>query len=141
MPSIASLSRHLEKEELPKMKPHLMFLVLATTLSALAGCASTTSIEDERTAYFATVDGNDEDCAGWLEWCIEAGYPQADCEERNEYCVDGEWVGGDREDDEDTADPCAPFAETAYNDCIDAGGTEEECREAAAAAYEDCAGD
>ncbi len=119
-----------------KMKTHLMFLVLTATLTALAGCAQTTPIEDARTSYFAAVDGSDEDCEGWLEWCVDAGYPQAACEERNEYCVDGEWA---RRDDEDSSDPCAPVADTAYNDCIEAGGQAEDCREAAAAAYEDCA--
>ena len=120
------------------MRTHLMFLGLAAAMVALAGCAPTTPIEDARTSYFATVDGRDDDCEGWLEWCIGEGYPQADCEERNEYCVDGEWVGGDGEDSDD---PCGPVADAAYNDCIDAGGTAEECREAAAVAYVDCEGE
>ena len=121
-----------------KMKTFLIFGVLAAALTPLAGCAPTASIEDARTAYFATVDGSDEDCEGWLDWCIDEGYPQAACEERNEYCVDGEWVRGDREDSDD---PCAPVAEAAYNDCLEAGGTEEDCRETAGEAYEDCAGE
>jgi len=124
-----------------EMKTHLLLFCLAATLTALAGCAETTSIEDARDAYFATVDGSDRNCEDWLQWCIDEGYPQDACEERNEYCVDGEWVGGDRGDDDDSADPCAPAAEAAYDDCIAGGGTEEECRDAAAAAYEDCAGE
>ncbi len=120
------------------MKTHLVFLALASMLIALASCAPTMSIDDARTAYFATVDGSDDDCEGWLEWCIDEGYPQADCEERNEYCVDGEWVRGGDEDDDD---PCTPAADAAYADCIEAGGTQEDCREAAAAAYEECAGE
>jgi hypothetical protein len=121
-----------------KMKTHLMFVVLAAALTAVAGCAPTTSLDDARTAYFATVDGSNEDCDGWLEWCIDEGYPQADCEERNEYCVDGEWVRGEAGDSDD---PCAPIAEAAYNDCLEAGGSDEECREAGGEAYEECAGD
>ena len=131
----------LEYEEMHEMKTWLLLLALAAPTSVLVGCAETTSIEDARTTYFAAVDGNDEDCEDWLQWCIDAGYPQADCEERNEYCVDGQWVGGDREGDEESDDPCAPVADGAYNDCLDAGGTDEECREAAAAAYDDCAGE
>ena len=110
-------------------------LVLLGTLAALFGCAGSASIEEARTAYFATVDGSDADCEGWLEWCIAEGYPEAACEERNEYCVDGEWGGGDRDD---SSDPCSPAADAAYEECLDAGGTDEECREAAAEAYEDC---
>jgi uncharacterized protein YceK len=117
------------------MKTSLTFLVL---LAALGGCSATASIEDARTAYFATVDGSDEDCHDWLEWCVDEGYPQADCEQRSEYCVDGEWVRGD---DEGSDDPCAPVADAAYNDCIESGGTAEDCREAAAVAHEDCAGE
>ena len=62
-----------------KEMAHVLLLALA---AALAGCAPTTSITDARTSYFATVDGSDDDCEGWLDWCVEAGYPQADCEER-----------------------------------------------------------
>ena len=113
---------------------NLKHCLFALGLGCLAACAPTTTIDDARMAYFATVDGNDADCAGWLEWCVDEGYPQEDCEERNEYCVDGAWVGRD----DDSSDPCGPVADAAYNDCIDAGGTPEDCRDAAAAAYEDC---
>jgi len=121
---------------------HLWVLFLACLLlGVLAGCAETPSIEDARDNYFAAVAGIDEDCEGWLQWCIDEGYPQDACEGRNEYCVDGQWVGGDRGDDDDSADPCGPAAEAAYDDCLDDGGTDEECREVAAAAYEDCVGE
>jgi hypothetical protein len=121
-----------------KMKTCLMLLALAATLAC---SAATTSIEDAQTSFFATVSGTDADCEGWLEWCIAQGYPQDACDERNEYCDDGRWVGGDREDNESSDDPCRPAAEAAYNDCVDAGGSDMECREAAEEAYEDCAGD
>jgi len=116
------------------MKIRLLLLPLAALLVALASCEPATPIEEARSEYFASVEGRDTDCTGWLDWCIDEGYPQADCEERNEYCVDGEWVGGDDEDD----DPCSPAADAAYNDCIDQGGSQEDCREAAEAAYDDC---
>ncbi|MEE2829581.1 MAG: hypothetical protein VX498_10365 [Myxococcota bacterium] len=118
------------------LKAHLPFLVLAATLTFLAGCGPTASIDEARSSYFATVDGSDADCEGWLEWCLAEGYPREGCEERNEYCVDGEWVGG-----EDSDDPCEPAAQEAYDDCIEDGGSEEQCREEAAEAYEDCAGE
>jgi uncharacterized protein YceK len=117
------------------VKISLIFLVLAV---ALTGCSATLSVEEARTAYFATVDGSDADCHDWLEWCIDEGYPQADCEQRNEYCVDGEWIRGDGTDSDD---PCSPAADAAYNDCIEAGGTAEDCRGAAEVAYDDCAGE
>ena len=120
------------------MKIRLLLLPLAALLVALASCEPATPIEEARSEYFASVEGRDTDCTGWLDWCIDEGYPQAACEERNEYCVDGEWVRGDREDSDD---PCAPVAEAAYNDCLEAGGTEEDCRETAGEAYEDCAGE
>ena len=120
-----------------KLSRCLIFFALVGTLVLQVGCTSRTSFEDARTAYFATVDGSDDDCRGWLEWCVEEGYPRSDCEERNEYCVDGEWLGGD---DDDSSDPCAPAMDEAYRECVDAGGTDEECREAAEAAYADCVG-
>ena len=116
----------------------LILLILGASLTAVGCLAPTTSIEEARTAYFSTVDGSDDDCEGWLDWCINEGYPQADCEERNQYCVDGEWVGGDGENSDD---PCAPVADAAYNDCLEGGGSAKECREVAAEAYEDCAGE
>jgi len=124
-----------------KIHVHLMLLALA---ALAAGCAAESpSLEDARDAYFATVDGNDQDCTDWLQWCIDEGYPQDACEERNEYCLDGQWLGGDRGDDDrgdddDSADPCAPVADAAYDDCIANGGTEDECRAAERAAYADC---
>lgn len=114
-----------------------LLLGLATALMALSGCASETlSLEDARDSYFATVTGSDDACADWLQWCIDEGYPQAACEERNEYCVDGEWVRGD---DDDSVDPCDAEAEAAYQGCIDDGGTPEACRQVAADAHDDCA--
>ena len=130
------------------MKTRLFISVFAAALLAVAACASpepdsTPSIADARAGWFAAAEGTDEDCADWLQWCIDEGYPQEACEERNEYCVDGEWVGGDgddddRPDDDDTVDPCDEVATLAYEECIDAGGTAEDCREAAGQAYDDC---
>ena len=131
------------------MMKRLLTLALATTFAAaLGGCDSELApIDEARAAYFATVDGTDEDCEGWLDWCIEQGYEQWACEERHEYCVEGEWVGGDGEDvdrpdddDDATDDPCVEVAGQAESDCLEAGGTTEECREVYADAYDDCAG-
>jgi hypothetical protein len=115
----------------------MLRLLLASMCSValIAGCSSTESIEDARATFFSSVDGSDRDCSSWLQWCIDAGYPQQACEERNEYCVDGVWVGGD---DDDSSDPCDAAARDAYDDCLDGGGNEEACREVAAEAYDDC---
>ena len=126
------------------MMTRLLLLAFVATLTALAGCtAEQTPIEDARSAYFATVDGNDEDCADWLQWCLDAGYPEEGCEERNEYCVDGEWVGGDgddddRPDDDDELSACEEQAYASERACLEDGGTEEECGEELAEALADC---
>ena len=126
------------------MMTRLLLLAFVATLTALAGCtAEQTPIEDARSAYFANLDGNDEDCADWLQWCLDAGYPEEGCEERNEYCVDGEWVGGDgddddRPDDDDELSACEEQAYASERACLEDGGTEEECREALAEALADC---
>ena len=122
-----------------KAKTGVSFFALAMVLTCLISCAESTPIEDAQTAYFATVDGTDSDCAGWLDWCIEQGYPEDACEERNEYCVDGRWVGGDRDGDENSNDPCEEEGFLAERACLAAGGTAEDCRAAGAEAYEDCA--
>ena len=116
-------------------------LLLLAGLLAFAGCTAAVSIDEARTAYFAAVDGTDSDCEGWLDWCLAEGYPEAACEQRNEYCVNGEWVGEDRNDDDDEADPCDEEARRVQRQCIEDGGSKEECREAAALAYEECAGE
>jgi len=128
-----------------KTKMVCSLFAVATILAGLVSCAESSSIEEAQTAYFATVDGTDADCAGWLDWCIEQGYPQAACEQRNEYCVDGRWVGGDRDGDDrdgdgNSDDPCEEEGLLAERACLEAGGTAEECREAGAEAYEDCSG-
>ena len=64
------------------MKIRLLLLPLAALLVALASCEPATPIEEARSEYFASVEGRDTDCTGWLDWCIDEGYPQADCEER-----------------------------------------------------------
>ncbi|MBN94133.1 MAG: hypothetical protein CL928_08680 [Deltaproteobacteria bacterium] len=120
------------------LNPTMLSIVLSATLLGLVACSETTPIDEARDAYFATLDGDDQDCEGWLQWCIDEGYPQEACEERNEYCENGRWVGGERGDDDDSADPCGAAAEAAYDDCIADGGSEEQCREAAADAYDDC---
>ena len=132
------------------MMTRLLLLAFVATLTALAGCtAEQTPIEDARSAYFATADGTDEDCADWLQWCLDAGYPEEGCEERNEYCVDGEWVGGDgdddrpdddddRGDDDDALTPCEEEAYASERACLEDGGTDEERAEALAEALADC---
>ena len=126
------------------MMTRLMLLAFVATLTALAGCTvEQTPIEDARSAYFATADGTDEDCADWLQWCLDAGYPEEGCEERNEYCVDGEWVGGDgddddRPDDDDELSACEEQAYASERACLEDGGTEEECGEELAEALADC---
>jgi len=138
----------LENDE---MMTRLLLLAFAATLTALAGCtAEQTPIDEARTAYFATADGTDEDCEDWLQWCLDEGYPQEGCEERNEYCVDGEWVGGDgddadrpdddddRPDDDDELSACEEEAHAAERACLEDGGTDEECSEELAEALADC---
>lgn len=127
------------------MKTALMLAL--TALMALTGCpAEQPPIDEARDSYFASVSGTDEDCSDWLQWCIDEGYPQAACEERNQYCEDGRWIGDDGDDDrpddgDDDDDDCSEEADEAYEDCIDGGGTEEGCREVAADAYDDCMGE
>jgi hypothetical protein len=123
--------------EIQTMQKYTLLTSLFVVFAGLAACAGTSSLEEQRTAFFATVDGSDEDCTAWLEWCVEEGHPQEACEERSEYCVDGEWVGGDRDD----SDPCRDAAGAAERACLADGGTAEECREAAADAYDECSGE
>ena len=131
------LGCYTESEGTIPMKFSVVSAVVCTALLALAsGCSPVASIDEARTAFFATVEGSDQDCTEWLDWCLEEGYPEAACAERNEYCVGGQWVGGDRDGEED---PCRAEADRAYRWCLGEGGTEESCREAAAEAYEECA--
>ena len=83
-------------------------LTLLTLVACLGACQDDTesmTLAQARTAFFEDAEGTDRDCADWLDWCIDQGYDASACEERSEYCVDGEWVGGgwvdedrDRED-------------------------------------------
>jgi len=123
----------------------LLTIALAAALATLAACtAEQPPLEEARDAFFATVDGTDEDCEAWLQWCLDEGYPEEGCLERSEYCVDGEWAGGEEGerpegDDDDAVDPCDEAATAAYDECIADGGSEEDCREVAAEAYDECA--
>ena len=54
--------------------------------------------------------------------------------------------GDDRDDeggegDEDAEDRCEDYAERVYEDCVDAGGDEDDCGERSRAAYEECMDD
>ena len=140
------------------MTSRMIILALAATFSAaLVGCdAELAPLEEARDNYFASVTGSDDDCSDWLQWCIDEGYPQVACEERNQYCEDGQWMGADRDDErpddgaEDGDDErpddgaeraCSEEADEAYDDCIDGGGTAEACGEVAEDAYVDCMGE
>ncbi len=133
--------RFMKANDMHKTKTFLALLSLAALAGALVSCAETASVEEARSTYFAAVEGSDEDCEGWLEWCLDQGYPQAACEQRSEYCEEGRWVGGDRPEGDGSDDPCAEAARAAERACVEAGGTAEECREVGAQAYDDCAGD
>ena len=138
MASAFQRGAHLRKgDEMSESTSYLLAFSLSCLLLGGSGCAEPgTPIAEARSAYFATVDGSDEDCADWLDWCLSEGYPQEACEERNEYCVEGRWAGGERGDDE--SDACGEAARAAERACVADGGSDEECREAAAVAYEEC---
>ena len=83
--------------------------------------------------------------------CI-AGGSEEECEERAttayDDCVANSDADDERGDDEDREDGdteaearCKAYAEMVYGECIDAGGSEEECGERTRVAFEDCLAD
>ena len=76
------------------MNTRLTLLTLVACLGACQDDTESMTLAQARTAFFEDAEGTDRDCADWLDWCIDQGYDAAACEERSEYCVDGEWVGG-----------------------------------------------
>ena len=125
------------------MKPFLHVLTIFTMTACAEKETQEQSFEDFQTEYFNARQGEelDEACNSWYEDCVAAGYPEESCSVRLEYCQDGEWGDEDREDREDSEDAnseCQREARIAYEECINSGGTEEDCRDEYAQAYSDC---
>ena len=87
--------------------------------------------EDERTSLEEQMMNRREDCAnGDDDACEEL---RALIEELETYREEDE-----REDEREDTDECAEESRVTYEDCLEAGGSEEDCREGAVVAYEDC---
>ena len=124
---------------------------ISPSIFLACGGKDTQSFTEFQSDYFGARQGEElEDaCGAWYEDCVAAGYSEEDCGTRLEYCDDGEWVSGNREDDTTTREEredreereeadCEDVATRAYEDCVDAGYSEEDCRERAAQAQENC---
>ena len=126
------------------MKNFILFVVTIT----IAACSEKNtqepnqSFEDFQTEYFNARQGDelDEACTSWYDDCVAAGYPEESCSTRLEYCQDEERSDEDRESDESDEgnSECQREARIAYQECIDAGSSEEDCRNEYAQAYNDC---
>ena len=96
--------------------------------------------EDERSSLEEHMTNLREDCAnGDDDACEEL---RSLIEELEAYREDegGESEREDeREENERISDECVEESRVAYEDCLHAGGSEEDCRENAAVVYEECA--
>lgn len=96
--------------------------VLLTVLTVF-GCGTATVSDEDANASRADADFFDECVTG----CVaDRGLSESECEAA---CEDTS--GGD----------CSAAAEAEYGDCLDAGGTEDECSDRAGASYDDCTGE
>lgn len=130
------------------MNQSILALIMVTMTACTEKDAQNQSFEDFQTEYFNARQGEelDEACASWYDDCIAAGYPEESCNTRLEYCQDGEWGDEDREEREDNEEredgegnsECQREARLAYEECINSGGSEEDCRNEYAQAYSDC---
>ena len=104
------------------MQRVLSSLTLLTTLALLA-CGENSALEDGPNA--------NREPAAFFDECVEGclgdrGLTEEECERACE--------------DYDSGD-CAAEAEAAYVDCIDEGGSEDECSDRAGEMYDACTGD
>ena len=104
------------------MQRALTPLAILTTLALLA-CADKSALEDEANANREPAAYFDDCVAG----CVgDRGLTEEECERACEDSADGN---------------CAAEAEAAYVDCIDEGGSEDECSGRAGEMYDACTGD
>lgn len=121
-----------------------IFLFSFFWLCTLCACEAkeAQSFEEFQSDYFnARQDEEREDaCTDWYDDCVAQGYSVEDCGARLEYCEDGEWNTGDNreEDGAQEESECDGVSTQVYEECLEAGGTQENCRGQAAQAYEDC---
>jgi hypothetical protein len=82
-------------------------------------------------------------CSEYFQDCIDAGYPEESCSIRLEECEDYN-ENADREDeDEETSEDnsvCEEEAQVAFDDCVEEGGSSEDCRLVYAETYDECIG-
>ena len=88
-------------------------------------------------------DSTEDLCSEYYQDCVEAGYDEEACSIRLEECdqwVDREPSDEDREDREetDTNSECDDAARAAYEECLNDGGSDVECREVYGQTYDDC---
>ena len=128
----------------------IIFLLIASTIVACTEketASQEQSFEEFKTEYFNARQGEelDEACGSWFDDCVAAGHSEEDCGTRLEYCENGEWGSNDdREDDESEeteASECERQARRAYEECINTGASEEDCRSEYEQAYNDCEGE
>ena len=91
--------------------------------------------EDERSSLEEHMTNLREDCSnGDDDACEEL---RSLIEELEAYREDER--EDEREENERISDECVEESRVAYEDCLHAGGSEEDCRENAAVVYEECA--
>ena len=131
------------------MNKPILIIAVFTMIACAEKDTQEQNFEDFQTEYFHARQGEelDEACNSWYDDCVAAGYPEESCSARLEYCQDGDWgdedreereENEDREEREESASECQREARIAYEECINTGGSEEDCRNEYAQAYSDC---
>ena len=102
------------------------------------------SYQQWHTYYMNSRQNDDvsELCDEYYQDCINAGYPEESCNTRLEECEEYDEQSGDREDDtegnnEETS-ACEEEAQEALEECVEEGGSSEDCRMVYAETYDDC---
>jgi len=131
------------------MKKIILILSTSTMLACTEKEAADQeqSFDDFKTEYFNARQGEDLDeaCGSWFDDCVAAGHSEEDCGTRLAYCEDGEWGSNDDREDEEAeetaASECEQEARRAFEECINTGASEEDCRSQYEQAYRDCEGE
>ena len=84
-------------------------------------------------------------CDEYFQDCVDAGYPEDACGIRLEECEEYYENGGDREevseDEREDNSACEEEAQEAFDDCVEEGGSSEDCRLVYAQTYDECVGE
>ena len=85
-------------------------------------------------------DSTEDVCAEFYQDCVDAGHAEEDCAIRSEECTEFSEREDteEREPEESESSECDELARLAYEECIEEGGSNEDCRVVYGEVYDDC---